>query len=315
MNPQIDSVALDLQESLNLNDKYQNDYDQNGNPNIPKPQPSLIIESNYNIQDDIHKTSQGSFWELVGICVRRPATYRGLLIEKLMCCQKETRYPMLKRYYFEKQPFKNLKYLVFNSLLRNGAELDAFYIQEAFDYKNQRIRLCMKSVDEHSSHQNDADRNDEHENDKKIYNVLREILCTRSTQQISEIKKKYKNKTWGMCDTFVQFFYQSMTQKFVKSICTPKIKSGSYSIDSTKYFAKLVRRYVVTNDLFGLIRIIFCRAEVGLKYNKIDLKSIIRAYRERYVHTEKDTFKFLFKRQMDIYYNVILPMCGFDLIQ
>ncbi|KII73653.1 hypothetical protein RF11_16474 [Thelohanellus kitauei] len=97
--------------------EYYNEFEKH--LSVPQTLPSLRVVSYYSIDHDISNLSYGDFWTFVSCCVNRPAKYRRMLTEKLLSETHAYWYSIIKPHLLKKD-------LTFNSLVRSGAELDAF---------------------------------------------------------------------------------------------------------------------------------------------------------------------------------------------
>ncbi|KII70452.1 hypothetical protein RF11_14985 [Thelohanellus kitauei] len=139
----IDHGSQYLVQYINQHE-YYNEYDENGNPNIPVSEPSLLVPKNYNLEDDMNMVLKGSVGTFIDFCVRRPAKHRANLIEKILADGKKKWFEKIKGGFLTIAPFELLQSYIFEALTRYGPEFDAFVIHHVMSKNAEEIEKSYR---------------------------------------------------------------------------------------------------------------------------------------------------------------------------
>ncbi|KII72899.1 Annexin D5 [Thelohanellus kitauei] len=151
--------------------EYFNPFDEDQSVHLS--QPNLLVHGQYNLENDIETIQKGDFWTYVCVCIRRPAKYREMLSAKLLRDHGTIWLHLMKKFMSTQSSKNEIYRFTFNAFKLSGAALDAYFLYIILNPKKRFF------------------------GEQPIHiNELLEILCTRSYEQIVEIKKNFQ-KVYG----------------------------------------------------------------------------------------------------------------------
>ncbi|KII72895.1 hypothetical protein RF11_12362 [Thelohanellus kitauei] len=299
--------------------EYHNEFDEDPTVrfcivlNCPS-KPTLYVPKIYDLESDISSIVKGNFWTFVLLSARRPATYREILIEKLVAQHEDTWYLILKPHFFDDSSGNYFQNFTFNAFVRSGAELDAYYLYYAHichGLPESRGSLYIEVIQEmprdmeFNFNEVGVDLFTTKTYYKRNKEKFIEIFSRTSFMNIRKMTEHFllKNKV-DICERLGGYF-PTLVQKCARSVCKKYFDPGSYCADKNQFFAKRLRKYIVENDLYGIVRIIISRSE-------IDLYNIIVEYVTRYSRKYIRTICQMFTHESKLYDYLIKILCGLE---
>ncbi|KII72898.1 hypothetical protein RF11_12365 [Thelohanellus kitauei] len=184
--------------------EYSNEFDEDAS--IPSSQPNLYVPTYYNLENDVEYLQNGDFWTYVHVCIHRPAKHREMLTKKLLQDYWLKWFEIMKPYIFVQSISNELNRYTFEAFKISGPGLDVYFLNNILNPKSSFLGKPSIQL-----------------------KALAEILCTRSFEQIVEIKKK---------------FFEVYEQDLSDSVCT-KLKGSARTFF---YNVLNMRRYSVDDS-------------------------------------------------------------------
>ncbi|KII72884.1 Annexin A1 [Thelohanellus kitauei] len=228
--------------------EYYNEFEQH--PSVARGAPSLKVMSYYHVNTDISSLYNSNFWSFVCLCVRRPGKYRRILTERLLSDPSSVWYSIIKPHLLNITKETRLEYITLNALVRSGAELDAFFLYQAY-YRDEKASLFRSCY----------------------LDTLREILCTRSYGQILEIRQVYF-EIYGMelSECVCSKVKGSLKTFFGNIINMPRCKDGSLGNVDIRLFIDM-SIYRQNKDQF---------IEMFSRLSFMDIRKLCKVFQKRY---------------------------------